>query len=146
MEATPAQEAQVRARPSSAGHPIGGPLVQVTCYVALRRGTLVGWAYLQQSGQEAVMPGYMLGGVYVRRRWRGAGFGRLLAGRVIEEAWRQGAESVALWASDRNTAALALYRDLGFTLDVAATASRRRQPRASSAVRHLCVLRVTRSV
>ncbi len=52
--------------------------------------------------------------MYVREAFRGTGLGRLLALAVIEEARKRNYARVVLDTLPKLTAAIALYRDLGF--------------------------------
>ena len=52
--------------------------------------------------------------MFVREPWRGAGLGRRLALAIIAEAKQRGYARVVLDTLPRLSAAIALYRDLGF--------------------------------
>ena len=52
--------------------------------------------------------------MFVRERYRGAGLGRRLAERVIEEARRRKYRRIVLDTMPHLKSAIALYRDLGF--------------------------------
>lgn len=53
--------------------------------------------------------------LYLRDQYRGHGIGRALAVRIIDEARQIGYESMCLDTIETMTAAIALYRSLGFT-------------------------------
>src|SRR5262245_13382882 len=52
--------------------------------------------------------------MYVREAWRGSGLGRRLALAVIDEARQRGHARIVLDTLPKLSAAIALYRDLGF--------------------------------
>jgi len=52
--------------------------------------------------------------MYVRERYRGSGLGRKLAVAVIDEARKRGHQRIVLDTLPKLSAAIALYRDLGF--------------------------------
>ncbi len=52
--------------------------------------------------------------LFVRPPWRGNGLGRRLAVRIVDEAKKRRYDSMRLDTLPKLTAALALYRDLGF--------------------------------
>ena len=56
-----------------------------------------------------------LGGMWVDPAARGRGVGRALTEAVLDWARERGCRAIALWVTDGNAAAIALYERMGFT-------------------------------
>ncbi len=86
----------------------GNPL-----HVALDGDRVVGWCEVRRE----VLPGREhcgLLGIGVRSAYRHAGLGRRLIESALADAWRRGFERIELWVRSPNSAAIDLYRKVGF--------------------------------
>ena len=83
--------------------------------VAERGGQLLAWASLNPFNPRAAYDHVADLSIYVARRARGAGVGRVLLARVIDEARRIGFHKMVLAAFPSNTAGMRLYTRMGFT-------------------------------
>jgi ribosomal protein S18 acetylase RimI-like enzyme len=79
--------------------------------VAERRGVPLGFCHLEPAGNAS-----WIESVAVDPREQGRGIGALLMEHALAEAARRAGPRVRLAVSDRNAAAYALYRRLGFTV------------------------------
>lgn len=70
----------------------------------------IGYVLAQAAAGEAEILS-----IGVAERWRRQGVGRLLTEALVAEARRKGAHRLFLDVAETNAAALALYRQLGFT-------------------------------
>lgn len=91
--------------------------------VAERRGVPLGFCQIEPAGDAA-----WIESIAVDAREQGRGIGTLLMQHALAEAARRAGPRVRLAVSDRNAAAYALYRRLGFA--VAAKSARYRAERA----------------
>ena len=83
--------------------------------VAERSGQVLAWASLNPFNPRAAYDHVADLSIYVARRARGAGVGRVLLARVIDEARRIGFHKMVLAAFPSNTAGMRLYTRMGFT-------------------------------
>ena len=81
-------------------------------------GEVVGFATLGRSRDEdtAADTGEIWGIYLAPNHWR-KGYGRALAGRVLEELRSRGYSDVVLWVLEANHSARAFYESLGFVPD-----------------------------
>lgn len=79
--------------------------------VAERRGVPLGFCHLEPAGNAS-----WIESIAVDPREQGRGIGALLMEHALAEAARRAGPRVRLAVSDRNAAAYALYRRLGFTV------------------------------
>ncbi len=98
-------------------------LVPALVLVAERRGVPLGFCQIEPAGAAA-----WIESIAVEPREQGRGIGTLLMQHALAEAARRAGPRVRLAVSDRNAAAYALYRRLGFT--VTAKSARYRAERA----------------
>jgi L-amino acid N-acyltransferase YncA len=83
-------------------------------FVAERDGVVAGWAALNVFNARAAYRFVSDFSVYVGREARGAGVGKALLGRLIEEARSLGYHKLASAAFPFNAAAMRLYKNAGF--------------------------------
>jgi len=84
--------------------------------VAVRDGTVAGYAYAGPYHQRAAYRSTFEDSIYVARSARGEGFGRALLTALIAESERIGGRTmVAVIAESDGTASVALHAGLGFT-------------------------------
>ena len=83
--------------------------------VAERGGQVLAWASLNPFNARAAYDHVADLSIYVARRARGAGVGRVLLARGIDEARRIGFHKMVLAAFPSNTAGMRLYTRMGFT-------------------------------
>jgi L-amino acid N-acyltransferase YncA len=76
--------------------------------------TLLGWAALSPISSRAVYAGVAEVSVYVSAAHRGKGLGRLLLGRLIAEAEKNGIWTLQAGIFAENMASLALHQTCGF--------------------------------
>lgn len=82
-------------------------------FVAVEQGTVVGWCDILPNHR----PGFEHSGsvgMGVLREWRGKGLGKALLEACIQKASANGLTRIELEVYSDNTAAIALYRKLGF--------------------------------
>lgn len=80
-------------------------------------GEIAGYAKINvgEAQSEDAMPDALeIERIYVLKRFKGRGLGRLMLERAFEDARARGAESVWLGVWEHNDAALGLYEHLGF--------------------------------
>ena len=83
--------------------------------VADAHGIVVGWASLNRFSSREAYDHVVDISIYVERRWRGQGIGRLLIERLIDLARELGYHKMVLAALPHNEAGVALYTRAGFT-------------------------------
>lgn len=89
----------------------------VLVLLAERDGALTGYAMLRDGAAEPGVPGdrpIELARLYAGQRWIGAGIGRALMQRCLEEARERGHDTIWLGVWERNHRAMAFYRRFGF--------------------------------
>jgi len=85
-------------------------------FVAVAGGRVVGWCDIVRNGRPVHAHSGVLG-VGVIRPWRGRGVGRKLLTAALDQAWASSFTRVELTVRERNVVAVALYEQLGFTLE-----------------------------
>ncbi len=83
--------------------------------VAMRDGEVVAWGSLNRFNPRPAYDHVADFSIYVDRRMRGRGVGRVLLARLIEEARRIGFHKMVLAAFPTNAAGMRLYESMGFT-------------------------------
>jgi ribosomal protein S18 acetylase RimI-like enzyme len=83
----------------------------IICFVAFAEDSAVGYAWMSSESDEPSL------GVCVCDDWQGLGIGRILLGRLIEEAKRQRKKRMQLTVMKDNARAIALYHSIGFVID-----------------------------
>ena len=115
-KATAAEDLEVRERWPLEGHAASGPHSEVTTYIALAGKHIAGWYHLQRGDSEAPLPGLVLTGLHVRRRYRGLGLARRSMQAFMECAADEGVHQVLLVVDTTNQPAVTLYRSMGFAV------------------------------
>jgi phosphinothricin acetyltransferase len=105
VEERPEEERSAWLRNRDERHPV---------FVAERDGVVVGWAALNVYNPRPAYRFVSDFSVYVGREARGAGVGKLLLARLIEEARARGFHKLVSAAFPFNTTAMRLYRNAGF--------------------------------
>ncbi len=105
------------------GEEMAAVLAPALVLVAERRGVPLGFCQIEPAGNAA-----WIESIAVEPREQGRGVGTLLMQHALAEAARRAGPRVRLAVSDRNAAAYALYRRLGF--QVTAKSARYRAERA----------------
>lgn len=93
---------ELLSNPASSGYALREPLA--------KGGRLVGFVVTRTAGDEVEVLT-----IAVRPNWQGYGCGRLLMDRILADAHRDRLQSVFLEVNEHNSAAIALYKKLGFT-------------------------------
>ena len=83
--------------------------------VAERGGQALAWASLNPFNPRTAYAHVADLSIYVAREARGAGVGRLLLSRIVDEARRLGFHKMVLAAFPTNTAGMRLYARMGFS-------------------------------
>ncbi len=83
--------------------------------IAERGGAVLAWASLNPFNPRAAYAHVADLSIYVARSARGSGVGRVLLGRIIDEARGLGFHKMVLAAFPSNTAGMRLYARMGFT-------------------------------
>ena len=83
--------------------------------VADAHDVVVGWAGLNRFSPREAYDHVVDFSIYVERRWRGKGIGRLLIERLIDLARQLGYHKMVLAALPYNEAGVTLYTRAGFT-------------------------------
>jgi GNAT superfamily N-acetyltransferase len=84
-------------------------------YVAKTGAKVIGAGHLVRYEQQAgAFTGYWLFSLQVRLSWRGRGVGEALCRRIMAQAKQEGAGQLSLLVVAQNSAAVRLYRKLGF--------------------------------
>lgn len=89
----------------------------VLMLLAERDGVLTGYAMLRDCAPEPGVPGERpieLARLYAGQQWIGAGIGRALMHRCLEEARMRGHDTIWLGVWERNHRAMAFYTRFGF--------------------------------
>jgi L-amino acid N-acyltransferase YncA len=82
--------------------------------VAEADGAVVAWGSLNTFNPREAYRFVVDLSIYVERRWRGRGLGRVLLPRLIELARELGYHKMVLSAFPTNTGGMALYEKMGF--------------------------------
>lgn len=101
---SPEQNAQWVALNRSLGNPL---------YVALDAERVIGWCEIRRESLPGREHSASLG-IGVRAAYRRMGLGRRLIDAAIADAWRRGLKRIELWVRAPNTAAIHLYKKVGF--------------------------------
>jgi len=83
--------------------------------VAERDGQVIAWGSLNRFNPRPAYDHVADFSIYVERAERGRGIGRVLLGRLIEEARRIGFHKMVLAAFPTNGGGMRLYESMGFT-------------------------------
>lgn len=101
--------------PETIGQGMVATQPRVVFLVASRKDKILGSTTLQDSIQAAhLYPGWWLFSMQVQQPFRGAGIGEGLTRLALQVACEHDAERVNLLVFERNQAARALYRKMGF--------------------------------
>lgn len=92
--------------------------LNVTDFVAKRKGNVVGFVQLVKYPQDSPYAGYWLFSMIVSFFYRRMGIGERLAQAVIEKAIAEGTKELFLRVFEDNREAIRLYRKLGFKFTV----------------------------